>query len=95
MAIHKSVASFVDKTHRIQATAATCYTRKLSSYLPQWDYVFEPFFKREYKSPLLFFELTEELKGNRAAFSLYASHLLSRLAEGDSRSEKDTASDCK
>ncbi|MBQ9990076.1 MAG: ribonuclease H-like domain-containing protein [Lachnospiraceae bacterium] len=85
VAMHKSVASFVEKSHRIQATAATCYTRKFSSYLPQWDYVFEPFFKREYKSPLLFFELTEEFKTDRKAFSLYASHLLSMLGKGEKK----------
>lgn len=81
MAIHKSVASFVDKNHRTAATKANCYTRKYSSYLPQWDYIMTPFFKREYKSPLLFFELTEEFKTNREAFSRYASHLLQMLGK--------------
>ncbi len=81
MAMHKSVASFVDKEHRRAATASTCYTRKFSSYLPQWDYLFTPFFKREYKSPLLFFELTEEFKTNRTDFSRYASHLLQMLGK--------------
>lgn len=33
-AIHKSVASFVDKNHRIQATAATCYTKVNGEFLP-------------------------------------------------------------
>jgi hypothetical protein len=82
-AIHKSVASFVDKSHRTQATAATCYSRKYSSYLPQWDYLFTPFFKRDYKSSLLFFELTEELKTDRAAFARYASHVLAMLGKAD------------
>lgn len=82
VAMHKSVASFVDKEHRIPATAATCYTRKYSSYLPMWDYVLEPFFKREYKSSLLFFELTDEFKTNREAFSRYASHILDMLGKG-------------
>lgn len=81
VAMHKSVASFVDREHRIPATAATCYTRKYSSYLPMWDYVLEPFFKREYKSPLLFFELTDEFKTNREAFSKYASHILEMLGK--------------
>ena len=80
MALHKSVAGFVDKAHRIPASAANCYTRKLSNYLPQWDIVFEPFFKREYKSKELFFELTDELKKDRQAFSRYASHILSVMA---------------
>ena len=80
MAIHKSVASFVDKSHRTQATAATCYTRKVSSYLPEWDVFIEPFFKRDYASKELFFELTEERKKDRALFSEYAAHVLNKMA---------------
>lgn len=79
-AMHKSVASFVDKSHRVQATAATCYTRKYSSYLPQWDVQVEPFFKRDYKSKELFFELTDERKKDRALFSIYASYILHKMA---------------
>lgn len=45
VALHKSVADFVDKEFRVQATAATCYTRKYSLYLQQWDIIFEPFSK--------------------------------------------------
>lgn len=80
MALHKSVSGFVDKSYRVPATAANCYTRKVSGYLPQWDVVFEPFFKREYKSHELFFELTEEMKKNRQAFSVYAAHILNIIA---------------
>ncbi len=79
-AMHKSVASYVDKEHRTQATAATCYTRKFSSYLPQWDIQVEPFFKRDYKSGELFFELTDERKKDRALFSVYASYLLNKMS---------------
>ena len=79
VALHKSVASFVDSEHRVQATAATCYTRKHSRYLPQWGLFREPFFKREYKSKDLFFELTDEFKRDRSAFSEYANHLLAML----------------
>lgn len=80
VALHKSVADFVDKAYRIPASAANCYTRKMSSYLPQWDFVFTPFFKRDYKSRELFFELTDELKKDRAAFSKYAAHILNMMA---------------
>ena len=80
VALHKSVAGFVDKAHRIPASAANCYTRKFANYLPQWDIVFEPFFKREYKSKELFFELTEEMKRDRQAFSRYATHVISVMA---------------
>ncbi|MCI5954903.1 MAG: ribonuclease H-like domain-containing protein [Lachnospiraceae bacterium] len=80
VALHKSVAGFVDKEHRIPASAANCYTRKFSNYLPQWDIVFEPFFKRDYKSKELFFELTDEIKKDRQLFSRYASHVLTMMA---------------
>ena len=80
VALHKSVASFVDSEHRTQATAATCYTRKYSTYLPQWDILVEPFFKREYKSKTLFFELTEDLKRDRQTFTKYAGHVLDMIA---------------
>lgn len=80
VALHKSVATFVDKDYRLQATAATCYTRKFSAYLPQWEILFEPFFMRDYKSKELFFELTDEMKKNRAGFTAYASHVLSMIA---------------
>jgi hypothetical protein len=75
-ALHKSVAEYVDKEYRLQATAATCYTRKFSSYLQQWDYSFAPFFKREYRSKEIFFELTDEIKKDRDLFSRYANHVL-------------------
>lgn len=78
-ALHKSVASFVDKNHRVQATAATCYTRKYSLYLPVWGTEFEPFFKRDFRSKQLFIELTDERKTDRDFFSQYASHIMNIL----------------
>lgn len=80
IAIHKSVASFVDKEYREPAHASNCYTKKYSSYLPQWEVIFTPFFKRDYKDKDLFFELTDELKTQREAFNLYAHHVLEMLA---------------
>lgn len=79
VALHKSVAGFVDTDHRTQATAATCYTRKVSKYLPQWEIIFEPIFRREYKSKEAFFELTNELKRDRAGFTKYANHVLTMI----------------
>lgn len=79
VALHKSVAAFVDKEHRQKAAAANCYTRKHAAYLPQWSLLFEPFFKKDYPSNELFFELTEEFKTNREDFSRYASHILEMI----------------
>ncbi len=81
LAMHKSVATFVDKDCREKATAKNCYTRKQSTYLPQWDYLFEPFFKRDYASKELYFELTDELKADREAFKTYAAHVLEMMVK--------------
>ncbi len=80
VALHKSVAGFVDREHRLPATAATCYTRKTSQYLPQWDILVEPFFKRDYKSKSLYFELSDELKRDRETFHKYANHVVQMIA---------------
>jgi len=79
VALHRSVASFVDKNYRVPATASNCYTRKESVYLPQWDILFEPFFKLDYKSKDYYFELTDELKQERDVFSAYAQHILQNI----------------
>lgn len=89
LAIHKSVASFVDKNYRRQATARTCYTRKISSYLTQWDILFTPFFKKDYEDKNLFFELTDELKTQREAFNLYAHHVLEMMGTYQKNSKAD------
>lgn len=81
IAMHKSVATFVDKEYRKQAQANNCYTRKFSSYLPQWDDIFTPFFKRDYHDKNLFFELTDEFKTKREAFNLYAHHILEMMTK--------------
>jgi hypothetical protein len=79
MAMHKSVAGFVDKQYRQQATARNCYTRKVSSYLPQWSIEIQPFFKTDYETKLTYFELTDELKRNRELFNQYAHHILAMM----------------
>ena len=80
-ALHKSVAQFVDRSRREQATKKNCYTRKPGQFLLEWDAVFSPVFKKDYDDKQLFFELTDELKQSRAAMSLYAVHVLSHILE--------------
>ncbi|MBR6626994.1 MAG: ribonuclease H-like domain-containing protein [Lachnospiraceae bacterium] len=81
VALHKSVASFVEKEHRQQATAHNCYTRKQSEYLPQWDRLFSPLFTKDYDSKEYYFELTDEMKKDRQAFNQYAQHVLCMMVE--------------
>ncbi len=74
-AIHKSISSFVDKSHREQAKAETCYTRKQGSFLPEWNMFREPFFKNAYKDPIAYFELTSEMKKDKKFFNEYATYV--------------------
>ncbi len=80
-AMHKSVAKFVDKEHRVQAKAETCYTRKSGQFLPQWDAAFLPLFKEAYKGKNLYFELSGDIKTNRQVLSLYALHIVSHILD--------------
>ncbi|MCR5102145.1 MAG: hypothetical protein K6B41_12380, partial [Butyrivibrio sp.] len=80
-ALHKSIAAFVDKARRTQATAATCYTRKFSQYLREWDLIFTPFFKKDYHDKELYFELDDNIKRSRLAMSLYAAHIISVMVD--------------
>jgi len=79
-ALHKAIATFVDKEYRESAKASNCYTRKSGLFLPQWTTLVEPFFKRDYESTDLFFELTDDIKKDRDLFSKYASHILNKIA---------------
>ena len=80
VAIHKTVAVYVDSQNRIKATPSTCYTRKESSFLPQWEILVEPFFKESYRSDTQYFEITEELKKNRDFFRNYAIYILEKMS---------------
>lgn len=80
IALHKSIASYVDKEFREDAKKENCYTRKMGSFLPQWAVLVSPFYKRDYLSEDLFFELTDEVKKNRELFNQYASHVLNKIA---------------
>lgn len=87
MAIHKSIATFVDNSHRVQANAKNCYTRKDGVFLPQFatqektaeglkaTLFREPFFKRSFEDKSFYFEFTDELKTDRAFMAEYASHV--------------------
>ena len=78
-AIHKSVASYVDKEHRRQATAATCYTRHEGSFLPQYEELISPSFKHDYKEKISYFELTEKFLLSPELIKSYVNHLLEAI----------------
>ena len=76
--MHKSVASYVDKEHRRQATAATCYTRHEGSFLPQYEELISPSFKHDYKEKISYFELTEKISFISGAYQKLCKSLVRR-----------------
>lgn len=74
-AIHKSIASFVDPSHRQQAKASNCYTRKSGTFLPEWELFKKPFFKKSYEDRQMYFEFLPSYRRNREFFQTYGNHL--------------------
>ena len=76
MAIHKSVAQYVDKEFRMKAKASNCYTRKSSSFLPQQEVLISPSFKAEYTDKLSYFESSNTLFMQAPMLNNYAKSLI-------------------
>lgn len=71
MAIHKSVAEFVDSTHRKKATAATCYIKKDGTFVPNLANTKKklgdlPIFFENYKDSLSYYQLPKDYESNIA-----------------------------
>lgn len=78
-AIHKSVASYVDKEHRVPAKASTCYTRHEGVFVPQYEELITPAFKNTCKEKVSYFELTTNFLQSQELLSAYTSHLFHYL----------------
>lgn len=78
-AIHKSVASYVDKNFRRKAKATTCYTRKTACFLPQYEEIVTPYFKFEYPDKLTWLEITDDFTEDAELQKKYICHLLEYL----------------
>lgn len=61
MAMHKSVAFYVDKDFRTKAKAANCYSRKTGTFIPQLSEIVPTYFKVDYYDKTMYIELTEDL----------------------------------
>ncbi|MCM1256631.1 MAG: ribonuclease H-like domain-containing protein [Roseburia sp.] len=77
IAVHKSVASFVDKSHRKKATPKTCYTRRVGLFLPQCSDWFTPCFYPGQKEKKSYFEYCEDFLSDPCSLGLYIKNILS------------------
>ena len=76
MAIHKSVAAYVDPAHRKRATASNCYAKRNGDFLPQKEAWFAPCFYPAKRTKSSYFELTEEFVSDTNALEKYAASAL-------------------
>lgn len=82
LAIHKSVASYVDTAHRQKAKAANCYSKKTGYFLPQYEEVVTPALYEEYKAKISYFEWKEESCEDYEMWKRYGMHVLDVLKSG-------------
>lgn len=78
-AMHKSVAFYVDKDFRTKAKASNCYSKKTGMFLPQSEEIISPYFKIDYYDKVMYFELTEEFRGDTQAQKQYIAHVINIL----------------
>lgn len=76
MAIHKSVAAYVDPAHRRRATASNCYTKRDGCFLPQEEGLFSPCLYPGKKAGRSYFAVTEAFLRDTDALERYASYAL-------------------
>lgn len=81
MAIHKSVAEFVEKEYRTKAKASNCYTKKTGIFLPQFHGNLTPVFQTAYKGKEHFIELTDKFLSDSQILLEYVSVLLEHLLQ--------------
>jgi len=81
VAIHKDIAASVDKTYRKKATASTCYTKKDSIFLPQYQPLMEPAFHKERKDKVSYFELSDEFIDSNHMLHKYIDHIFALMSK--------------
>lgn len=75
IAIHKSVATFVEKEYREKCKASNCYNRKTGRFLVQYLEVMHPLFKTSYKDKYSYFELTDDFLSSDIMLRRYIEHV--------------------
>lgn len=78
-AIHKSLASFVDKEYRVKAKPSNCYIKKQGIFAPQYEPVINPCFKIAYQDKLSFLEIHTDFLLQEETLEQYVKHLLNQI----------------
>lgn len=84
-AVLKSLATSVDRAYRRQANTSNCYARKHAIFLPQYEELFTPAFRKNARDRKSYFELSEDFVASTALQERYISHLLAHIDPKKSR----------
>ena len=79
MAIHKSVATFVDNQYRERCKAYNCYVRKSGTFIIQYDTIMQPDFRKEVKDRHSYFLLTDDFLNSKQMVASYVKHIIHHL----------------
>jgi hypothetical protein len=79
MAVHKSVATYVDKNYREQATKRNCYVKRYGHYISQIDKGILSGYKREYEDTETYIELVDSFLRDLDILNAYARYVISKL----------------
>lgn len=75
-AVHKSVAAYVDREHRVPAKASTCYCKRTALFFPGNAASMPPKFRQDYKDSFFYQECTEEFLRSPQALHAYVQEFL-------------------
>lgn len=78
-AIHKSVAAYVDKSHREKAKRENCYTNVQGIFITQLDNQLTTQYKRNYNDKFSYIMLDDSFLENQALLFEYISYILKNL----------------
>lgn len=77
-AIHKSIASFVDKEYREKAKRSNCYVRKEGDFIIQYDSII-PGYQHNYNDPLSYLDIASSVMNDTQFLHTYCLNLLNHL----------------
>lgn len=82
VAVHKSVASYVDRNYREQAKKENCYLRRQGYFITQLDEGILAGYKREYDAHETFIELTDSFLQDAGLLASYTKYIIYKGLNG-------------
>ena len=78
-AVHKSIGELVSKDARVKATAKTCYTPIEGCFVPQFEPIWEPALKEDFKNKISYAALKDVCLKDPQCFQSYVGQLFKSL----------------